>query len=368
MAFVDQGHAVTIVTQIVFIDLLLSGDNAVVIALACRGMPAKLRLRALFAGTAAAIVLRTLLTAIAGLLEHLPLLELIGAGLLLIIAIRLLLAEEQDPHDTSAESAGLWSAITTIVVADLAMSTDNVVAIAAAAQDSFAYLAMGLLLSIPLLMFGSVWIGRLIETRPLLIPAGAAMLGWIAGQLAVSDPLVAASIQAHAPAMQVVFPALCAAFVVLEGGVIRRQRLILGPGPRFPLRARRTIDPRPPANGHGEEIEPHRAGTTSSIAAFTLAASPNPIGQGPKADESATISGPMPATRAMPAADESSDKPAIERRVLNILSPVIAATVLILLSWVALRVFDASSFLPPPKHRVPPDGSVQRPTLPSAPR
>lgn len=216
-------HPLTVIAQIVIIDLLLGGDNAMVIALACRNLPRHLRNRARIAGTAAAVVLRALLTVVAGLLMHLPMVGLIGAMLLLVIAVRLLRAEQGHPEEL-APGSGVWGAVTTIVVADLAMSVDNVVAVAAAAHGSIPYMVLGLLLSVPLVMFGSVWVGRLIEAWPLLVPAGAALLGWIAGQLALSDPLVLGHVAHPAPALRLGVPALGAALVLLAGGAVRRRR------------------------------------------------------------------------------------------------------------------------------------------------
>ncbi|MEO9386735.1 TerC family protein [Chromobacterium phragmitis] len=197
-------HSLSLTFQVSFLDLILSGDNALVIALACRSLPETLRRRAVLWGTGCAIVLRALLASAAGALLMVPLLKLIGAVILLAIAIQLLLGgDEEGSGETLAERAGhsqqLWNAVMLVVGADLALSLDNVVALAAAAQGSVMFLLLGLALSVPLLMYGSLLLSKLMDDYPLLIPAGAAVLGWLAGGLAASDALWGDWVASQAP-------------------------------------------------------------------------------------------------------------------------------------------------------------------------
>lgn len=173
--------------QIVWIDLVLSGDNAVVIALACRGLPEKQRKWGIILGAAAAIVLRVIFALLVIQLLQVPFLKVIGALLLLRIAVGLTKGPE-DGHDDIRESGKLWGAVWTIVVADAVMSLDNVIAIAAVAQDHVAMLVFGLALSIPLIVFGANILVKVIDRYPLLIWAGAALLGWVAGGMLITDP------------------------------------------------------------------------------------------------------------------------------------------------------------------------------------
>ncbi|AWI52402.1 hypothetical protein DEH84_02370 [Aquabacterium olei] len=180
------------VGQIVMIDILLGGDNAVVIALACRNLPPALRTRGVIWGTAGAIVLRVVLIFFAMSLLKLPYLKLVGAGLLLWIGIKLLVPED-DAHEVSG-SDRLLGAIKTIIVADFVMSVDNVIGIAGAAQGSghagheMPLVIFGLLVSIPIIVWGSTVVLKLMDRFPLIITAGGMLLGWIAGTLAVGDP------------------------------------------------------------------------------------------------------------------------------------------------------------------------------------
>ncbi|WP_298011708.1 TerC family protein [uncultured Aquabacterium sp.] len=180
------------VGQIVMIDILLGGDNAVVIALACRNLPPALRTRGVIWGTAGAIVLRVVLIFFAMSLLKLPYLKLVGAALLLWIGIKLLVPEN-DAHEVSG-SDRLLGAIKTIIVADFVMSVDNVIGIAGAAQGSghagheMPLVIFGLLVSIPIIVWGSTVVLKLMDRFPLIITAGGMLLGWIAGTLAVGDP------------------------------------------------------------------------------------------------------------------------------------------------------------------------------------
>lgn len=179
------------ILKIVWIDLLLSGDNAMVIALACRNLPKHQRMWGIGLGAGAAVSLRIVFMFIVVSLLALPFLKLAGGLLLFWIASQLLNEEEEDAHEIKA-SESLWRAVGTIALADAVMSLDNVVAIAAAAKDSFSLIVFGVGLSIPLIVFGSSAFLWLMQRFPLLVWAGAALLGWIAGDLIASDPKVQA--------------------------------------------------------------------------------------------------------------------------------------------------------------------------------
>ena len=220
-------HAVGLTVQVFFLDLLLSGDNALVIALACRGLPKPLLARAVMLGTVLAIVLRVALTAFASVLLTLPLLKLVGAAALLAIAVKLLLPDEDVPPGTGSAGAqpnGLGSAIRIIVTADVLLSLDNVAALAAVTQGHLLFLALGVLLSVPLLMYGSLFVTRLVREYPLLVPAGSALLALIAGRLALSDALLASWVTRKAPALSVVVPIACAVFVLAEARIVQDER------------------------------------------------------------------------------------------------------------------------------------------------
>jgi len=231
------------------VDLLLSGDNAIVIAMACRSLPAPQQQRAILIGTGGAVALRVLLTALAGLLLGIPGVKLIGGCALVAIAIKLLVAAADPADGASAlessdrQADGLAAAVGVIVVADLAMSIDNVVALAAVAQGDVAVLVVGLLFSVPLLMYGTRVVMGLLERYPLLVPAGGAMLGWLAGNIAVADPLLSEWIATQAPLLAGLIPVLLAGFVLAE------SRIILSNRPRLlalrPKRTRVVRAPRP---------------------------------------------------------------------------------------------------------------------------
>ena len=179
------------VLQISFIDLLLSGDNAVVIALACRGLPPHQRRWGVVIGAAVAVFLRIILVGVLAWLMLLPYLKLVGGVALVFIAAKLIVPEEADRDEIQAV-AYLWRAVLIIAVADIIMSVDNMVAIAAIARGSLLLLAIGLAVSIPLIMVGAALIIALINRFPILIWAGAALLGWVAGETIAADPVLSA--------------------------------------------------------------------------------------------------------------------------------------------------------------------------------
>lgn len=202
--------------QIIGVNIVLSGDNAVVIALAARGLPAHQQKKAVAWGSGAAVVMRIALTIVAVQLLRLPVLKLAGSGALLWIALQLLMPEGEGEEHGSA-SGGLASAIRTILVADLVMSLDNVIAVAAAAKGSTLLLIVGLAVSIPLVVFASTLLLTLMTRFPIIITLGAGLLGYVAGEMAISDPLVKAWIDENAAWLHVAAPAAGALGVVLIG-------------------------------------------------------------------------------------------------------------------------------------------------------
>jgi YjbE family integral membrane protein len=200
--------------EIIVINILLSGDNAVVIALACRNLPPHQRRWGVFWGAVGAIVLRIVLTFFAVSLLQLPYLKLIGSVLLVWIGIKLIAEEDaEEGHDVQA-SDKMFSAIRTVVVADLVMSIDNVLGVAAAARGSLLLLIFGLALSVPLVIGGAQLIMRLIERFPILIVAGGGLLGFVAGELMIDDSAIADWVHAHAAWLKWAAPVIGIALVV----------------------------------------------------------------------------------------------------------------------------------------------------------
>ena len=202
--------------QIIGINIVLSGDNAVVIALAARGLPADQQKRAVAWGSGAAVVMRILLTLVAVELLRLPYLKLVGAALLLWIAVQLLVPEEEG-HGSGTGNTSLAAAIKTILIADLVMSLDNVIAVAAAAKGNTALLVIGLAISIPMVVFASRLLLTLMDRFPIIITLGAALLGWVAGDMAVTDPIDKPWVDANAAFLHWGAPLAGAVGVVLVG-------------------------------------------------------------------------------------------------------------------------------------------------------
>jgi YjbE family integral membrane protein len=175
--------------SIILANVLLSGDNAVVIAMAARGLPASQQKKAIVFGSGAAIVMRIVLTLIAVKMLGLPYLKLLGGLALLYIGANLM-SEEAGQPDHDAKPIGIATAVRTILVADLVMSLDNVLAVAAAAQGNTVLLVIGLAVSIPLIVFGSTLILKVMDRFPVIIVAGAALLGWLAGEMMLTDPAI----------------------------------------------------------------------------------------------------------------------------------------------------------------------------------
>ncbi|GIK96929.1 MAG: hypothetical protein BroJett029_11380 [Alphaproteobacteria bacterium] len=220
---IDQTFFVALL-QIIWIDILLSGDNAVVIALACRSLPEKQRKWGIIFGAGAAIALRVLFAVFIVFLLEIPYLKIVGSVLLLWIAVKLILPEEGGGGETVHSGSTLWSAIRTIVIADAVMSLDNVIAIAAASHGRVELLVLGLLISIPLIVYGSTLVLKALERFPLLITAGGALLGWIAGEVFVTDPVLHDWVEREAPYLHHWYVAAIAGavFVVVVGLTLRR--------------------------------------------------------------------------------------------------------------------------------------------------
>jgi YjbE family integral membrane protein len=220
-----------IIGQIILIDILLGGDNAIVIALACRHLPANVRMKGIFYGTLGAIVIRILLISFAVTLLTLPYLKLIGGVMLLWIGIKLL-TEDSDEADDINGGDRLSTAIKTIIVADLAMSIDNVIAVASAAEQAHAdhklvLVILGILISIPVVVWGSSLVLKIMDKVPAVVTAGSALLGYLGGEMIVTDTAIQDKVAQLIPFSSLNLPALdvnlspfgiIGAFIVVAGG------------------------------------------------------------------------------------------------------------------------------------------------------
>lgn len=219
----DPGFWVAVL-QIIWIDILLSGDNAVVIALACRKLPPRQRMWGIVLGTVVAISLRVGFTGIVTTLMTMPYVKLIGGVLLFWIAVKLLGGEENGQSEIEPVDS-LWRAIKIVAIADVVMSLDNIIAVAAASRGSVSLLLFGLAVSIPLIMAGAAAVIALLERYPAIVWAGAALLGWIAGEIIAGDPLFAHHLD-PATAHRVHFAgAAVGAILVLLIGMLRRRKI-----------------------------------------------------------------------------------------------------------------------------------------------
>jgi len=208
------------ILQIIAIDIVLGGDNAIIIALACRNLPARQKRLGILWGTTGAIILRCILVFFASTLLTVPSLKLIGGLLLIWIGVKLLAEEDEIDEGTVKQSGNLFEAVRTIIIADFVMSLDNSVAIAAAAKGNMTLVIFGLALSVPIIIGGSAIILRMMQRFPIIITAGAALLGWLAGDLIAHDPLLKdqlATLPAYAPKVAAAGGAL---LVVVAGRII----------------------------------------------------------------------------------------------------------------------------------------------------
>ena len=237
-----------VIVQIIFLDLLLSGDNALVIALACRHLPPEQARRAAWAGAAGAISLRVFLTLMTSELMTLPFVQLLSAFPLLVIALNLMNERDEGeaPAGSARSEANMLAAVGIIIVSDAAMSLDNVMAVAAVSGGSVWLLVFGLALSIPLIVFGSFGFSMLMRAYPWLVDLGAGLLGWVAGGMIVRDPLFADWIDAQAPALALALPLACAIFVLVQGRFARERAVGAMQAPQVPPR-RIEAPPRPKA-------------------------------------------------------------------------------------------------------------------------
>jgi YjbE family integral membrane protein len=250
---------------VVLIDLLLAGDNAVVIALVCLALPARSVRWVLLFGTLGAIGARLVLTVCAGWTLEVPGLKLAGGALLALLALNLARRDHTPLPTVSAQSADVVVAALVLMIVDVLMSLDNVLALAAVAGDSPFYLALGLTLSVAILMFASAFVARVLRANPDLARLGAALLGWVAASMLVSDRLLAAWVNEQSPALPAVLPLLAAAYVYLLGGgppqrvteplvpVVMRQKRT---APRIPV-------PPPPMTPPDEDAIPGENATST---------------------------------------------------------------------------------------------------------
>lgn len=213
--------------KILLVNIVLSGDNAVVIALASRSLPAHLRSKAVWLGAGGAVVLRLIFCFFIVELIAIPYLKIIGAALLVWIGVKMLVPEhDENEHEENGEvaKAGIWSAVKTIVVADAVMSLDNVIAIVAAAKGDIMLIGIGLAVSVPLIIYGSTLILKILIRFPIFITLGAGLIGWIAGEIWLSDPAVAAWSKAvmdtHGHWLEYAAAASGAVIVVVAGKLI----------------------------------------------------------------------------------------------------------------------------------------------------
>jgi len=220
--FLFDGSFWISVLQIIAIDILLGGDNAVVIALACRKLPEAQRKLGIFWGVFGAIALRVVLIFFALQLLALPWLKVVGALLLLWIGVKLLLPEEEDAHGKVQGSSTLLGAIRTIIVADAVMSLDNVIAVAGAAKGDLTLVVFGILISIPIVVWGSQLVLKLMDRWPVVITFGGALLGWIAGEMIYTDGAVKGWVAGWPGWGHLLASVAGAAMVVILGKVLGR--------------------------------------------------------------------------------------------------------------------------------------------------
>ncbi len=210
--------------EIIALNIVLSGDNAVVIALACRALSPEQRTKGIALGAGVAVVLRVVFTVLIASLLNMPFLHIVGALLLVWIAVKLIVEDGESDEDAIAASSKLWKAVQTVAIADIVMSLDNVLAIAAVAKDSIPLLVAGLVISIPLIVLGASLITSLLTRFPVLVWAGAALLGWVAGEMFDSDPWLIARFGAETLHRFEYPAALIGALLVLGLGYLLKHR------------------------------------------------------------------------------------------------------------------------------------------------
>jgi YjbE family integral membrane protein len=253
------------VGQIILIDILLGGDNAVVIALACRRLPPALRNKGILWGVVGAVAARIVLIAFALQLLSLPFLKIVGALLLFWIGVKLMLPEDDDAHGKLDGGTTLWSAVRTVIIADAVMSLDNVIAVAAAANGHLGLVIFGILVSVPIIVWGSKFVLALIDRFPLVITLGAALLGWIGGGMLLGDALLNRYREGWPTWLHTAAAALGAVLVVSLGLLLARRRRSAGhevqtlPAAAFGRRWLVPVDPRSPFEAIAEHLaQEHR--------------------------------------------------------------------------------------------------------------
>lgn len=219
-----SAHFWVAVAQIILIDIVLSGDNAVVIALACRNLPPNLRRKGILWGVGGAVGLRVIATAFAALLLDLPYIKLIGGLLLLWIGVKLLLPEDGHGENSIVAADNLRGAVKTIIVADFVMSIDNVIGVAAAAHGHLGLLIFGLAVSIPLIVWSSQLMLKLMDRFPVIVTGGAALLGWVAGGMIATDAVLKPWLAAYLPLADKILSASGAFLVVMVGMMVAQRR------------------------------------------------------------------------------------------------------------------------------------------------
>ena len=221
-AFSGMSGAVVALLQIMLINVVLSGDNAVVIALACRKLSPVHQKQAFLWGSVGVVVLMVVLTIFVVFLLSLPYLEIVGSAMLIWIGVKLLVAEDEGDDGKVEEKATLAAAIRTIIIADMIMSLDNVLAMAAAAKGHTWMLIAGLVITVPVILFGSALLMKLMERFPIVVIIGAALIGWVAGEMVISDPAIKDWVDANASFLHTASPIACAAFVIAAGKLLER--------------------------------------------------------------------------------------------------------------------------------------------------
>jgi YjbE family integral membrane protein len=216
-----SGAAVALL-QIMLINVVLSGDNAVVIALACRRLSPRHQKIAFIWGSLGVVVLMVALTGVVSYLLSLPYLEMVGSGMLVWIGVKLLMGDDEGEEGKVDQKATLGAAIRTIIIADMIMSLDNVLAMAGAAHGHMWMLIVGLFITVPVILFGSALLMKLMERFPFLVMVGAALIGWVAGEMLVSDPAIKAWVDVNAAILHTVSPIFFAAFVIATGKILER--------------------------------------------------------------------------------------------------------------------------------------------------
>ncbi len=226
LAYLTDPEMWTALVKIAIINVVLSGDNAVVIALACRSLNPKDQRRAFIIGTAGIVVLMTVLTIFAAALMTVPYLQLIGSLLLLWIGIKLLLPEDGD--DDLKTSSNFWEAVRTIIIADIVMSLDNVLGMAGAAKGHYGMLFLGLLITMPLILFGSALLMKLMDRFPVFVTIGAALIGYVAGEMVIGDLATHDYVESHLAFLDKYFVAALAGavIVVVVGKVLGKRKLV----------------------------------------------------------------------------------------------------------------------------------------------